>query len=128
MNNEIMVKVRTWINYADEDLRLAEHSLTLGSSCPYRLTAYHAQQCAEKYLKALLVYHNIDFPYTHSITRLLELSSEYINLDEFKEAETLSPFAITTRYPGEDEEVSKEEAVSAIQIAQLVKEKILRLI
>jgi HEPN domain-containing protein len=128
MNDDVRDKVKRWIDYADEDLRLAEHSLTLGSSCPYRLTAYHAQQCAEKYLKALLVSHQIDFPYTHSITRLLELSSAFLNLEEFKEAETLSPYAITTRYPGEDEVVSKEEAIMAIQIAKFVKERISKLI
>lgn len=123
-NEEIILKVRKWINYAEEDLRLAKHSLTLESGCPFRLTAYHAQQCAEKYLKAFLVYHQIDFPYTHSITRLLEICSEVINTNEFTEAEMLTPFAITTRYPGEDEEVRKEEAVEAIRIADLVKEKI----
>lgn len=125
LNEDIILNVKKWINYAEEDLRLAKHSLTLESGCPFRLTAYHAQQCAEKYLKALLVSHQIDFPYTHSITRLLEICSELINTNELTEAEILTPFAITTRYPGEDEEVTKEEAIDAIRIADLVKEKII---
>ncbi|MFA6979993.1 MAG: HEPN domain-containing protein [Ignavibacteriaceae bacterium] len=125
LNEDISLNVKKWINYAEEDLRLAKHSLTLESGCPFRLTAYHAQQCAEKYLKALLVSHQIDFPYTHSITRLLEICSELINTNELTEAEILTPFAITTRYPGEDEEVTKEEAIDAIRIADLVKEKII---
>lgn len=125
-NEEIILKVKKWINYAEEDLRLAKHSLTLESGCPFRLTAYHAQQCAEKYLKAFLVFHQIDYPYTHSITRLLEICADLINTNELTEAETLTPFAITTRYPVEDEEVTKEEAIEAIRIADLVKEKITR--
>ncbi|MHB1688933.1 MAG: HEPN domain-containing protein [Ignavibacteriaceae bacterium] len=123
-NEEVILKVKKWINYAEEDLRLANHSLTLESGCPFRLTAYHAQQCAEKYLKAFLVFHQIDFPYTHSITRLLEICAEIINTDELTEAEILTSFAITTRYPGEDEEVTKEEALEAIRVADLVKGKI----
>ena len=124
-SEEIILKVKKWINYAEEDLHLAKHSLTLESGCPFRLTAYHAQQCAEKYLKAFLVFHQIDFPYTHSITRLLEICSSLINTNEFTEAEMLTPFAITARYPGEDEEVTKEEALEAIRMADLVKDKII---
>lgn len=60
----------------------------------------------------------------YSIIRLLEICSEIINTNELTEAEMLTPFAITTRYPGEDEEVTKEEALEAIRIADLVKEKI----
>jgi len=37
----------------------------------------------------------------------------------------LTPFAVTTRYPGIDEEVSKIEALSAIKIAKTVKKQIL---
>jgi len=40
----------------------------------------------------------------------------------------LTPFAITTRYPGEDEEVTKVEALDAIRIAEMVKGKIMLLI
>lgn len=69
-NEEIILNVKKWINYAEEDLQLAKHSLTLESGCPFRLTAYHAQQCAEKYLKAFLVSHRKDFPYTHSVAKL----------------------------------------------------------
>lgn len=45
-------KALKWIRFAEEDLRLAEYALQLSSGCPYRLIAYHAQQCAEKYIKA----------------------------------------------------------------------------
>ena len=62
--DEIVAKVREWAAHADDDLRVAEHTLTLPDECPYRLVAYHAQQCAEKYLKAFLVLRGIDFPFT----------------------------------------------------------------
>jgi len=124
---DIHTKVRQWLQYGDDDLRLARHGLTLKSSIPYRLIAYHAQQCAEKYLKAFLVLGSIDFPFTHNISRLIELAQQIRPWPKsLLDAETLTPYAITARYPGEDEPVSSEEAEQAIAIAeqtrQLVRE------
>ena len=48
---EFLKKVVQWLSLADEDLNLASHALGLGAQSPYRLIAYHAQQCAEKCLK-----------------------------------------------------------------------------
>lgn len=104
-NKELLRKVREWIAHADEDLQLARHTLTLKSGCPYRLIAYHAQQCAEKYLKAYLVFHCVDFPYTHDISRLLELCSKHTSWAEtLQDAKEVTSFSITTRYPGVDKE------------------------
>lgn len=122
---EIRHKVIQWLRYADEDMRLARHALTLTTGVPYRLVAYHAQQCAEKSLKAYLVFHRIDFPYTHNISRLLELCSDAAPWgDALLDAEELSVYAVTTRYPGEDEEVSGDEALRAIDLGALVREAV----
>lgn len=103
----IRQKVAQWLAYGDDDLHLARHGLTMVSGSPYRLIAYHAQQCAEKYLKAYLVFHRIDFPYTHNIARLLELCVGKGEWGEgLHDAQGLTPFAITARYPGEDEAVT----------------------
>ncbi|MCX5828890.1 MAG: HEPN domain-containing protein [Deltaproteobacteria bacterium] len=125
IEQERLRKVRKWLSYADEDLRFAQHGLKLTTSVPYRLIAYHAQQCVEKGLKAYLVYKGIDFPYTHNISRLLELCAEYAAwTEQIEDAEELTPYAITTRYPGEDDEVTDEETSRAIGIAIHVKQVI----
>jgi hypothetical protein len=86
-------KVEEWARYAEEDLRLARHALTLTTGCPFRLIAYHAQQCAEKYLKAFLVAAGVDFPYTHNISRLLEICAESQSWPaSIREAEELTPY------------------------------------
>ncbi len=54
-------RVLLWMSYADEDLDLANYAMKMPGIRSYRLIAFHAQQCAEKYLKAYLVYHDIDF-------------------------------------------------------------------
>lgn len=120
---EVARKVRQWLTYADEDLLLAQHGLTLAGRAPLRLVAYHAQQCAEKCLKGLLVWRGVDFPYTHNIARLLELVADSGGGgDSLAEAATLTPFAITTRYPGEDSDVEPAEAEQAIAIAERVRD------
>lgn len=120
---ELRRKAGQWLAFAEEDLRLAQHALTLTTGVPYRLVAYHAQQCAEKSLKAFLVLHRIDFPYTHNISRLLELCHDVASWgDTLLDAEELSVYAVTTRYPGVDEEVTEQEALRAIELGALVRE------
>ncbi len=119
---EINRKVAQWIEYANEDLLFAEHGLKLGSDTPNRLVTYHAQQCAEKYLKGFLVLIGVDFPYTHNISTLLEIISYHAGwADELRDAEELSQFAVTVRYPGEAEYVDREEALRSIELARSVK-------
>ncbi|MGP8322333.1 MAG: HEPN domain-containing protein [Methanosarcinaceae archaeon] len=121
---EILRRVRQWITYAEEDLVLAQYALNLSSGCPYRLIAYHAQQCAEKYLKAYLVFHLIDFPYSHDIQYLLKLCSGVANwANDLDDTKDLTVFAVTARYPGSIE-VTKDDAKKAIDLATQVKQKV----
>ena len=97
-DTQVARKVQQWLAFGDEDLRMAQHGFSLSGPPPYRLIAYHAQQCAEKYLKAYLVFHGIDFPYTHNLSRLLELCVGQAGWgEELREAEELTPYAITAR-------------------------------
>jgi len=81
-----------------------------------------------KIIKSYLIYHQIDFPYTHNISRLLEILAEIITVpDDLIQAEQLSVFAITTRYPGEDDEVTREEAMEAISVAEISRDIILEI-
>lgn len=124
-SEDIIEKVHQWVAFGDEDMSVAQHTLGMVDDCPYRLVAYHAQQCAEKYLKAYLVFRGIDFPFTHNIARLLELCSEQPDWGEqLKDAEELTPFAITARYPGEDEPITRSESQRAIKIAACVRETV----
>lgn len=117
-------KVILWISYAEEDLSLAHFALKMPGSCPYRLIAFHAQQCAEKYLKAYLVYHDIDFPYTHNIKKLIDFCGSHPWIEEIKAAEELTPYAVTARYPGVDEIVTESEATQAVYLASIVRKNI----
>lgn len=113
--------IRQWIERAEEDLTLAKHAFTLSSGIPYRLIAYHAQQCAEKYLKALLVYYDHDFPYTHDISKLISLCNENAPFDiDLTDTTELTTYGVTARYPSEIEEVTHEEAIRMIALAEKI--------
>ncbi len=87
------------------------------------MIAYHSQQSTEKCLKAYLVYHNVDFPYTHNIRRLLKLCGKLGPWPQtLEDAEELTPYAITARYPGEDDEVTEAEATRAVGVAEHVRD------
>ena len=66
---------REWVRKAENDFKTAGF---LCQSEPYfaEVTAFHSQQAAEKYLKAFLVGHQIEFPKTHDIEALLKLGRE----------------------------------------------------
>ena len=68
-----IVLLREWIAKAENDLTNAAHTLTLGKDCPTDTVCFHAQQCVEKYIKALLVFLGATFPKTHDIAELRAL-------------------------------------------------------
>src|SRR5690606_5263203 len=64
--------VRAWWEKGDADLRSAR--ILLEADPPLTdVVCFHSQQAAEKYLKSFLVYHDVEPPYTHSLTTLLSL-------------------------------------------------------
>ena len=120
-------KAGLWLVHAGEDLVLARHALKLKSSCPYRLIAYHAQQCVEKSLKAFLVLQDVDFPYTHNLFRLVGMCPKDVSwLASAMEAASLTPYAATTRYPGGELDVTRDEAVAAAGTAAVLTDLIRR--
>ena len=63
----VITVIREWLSKADNDLKNAVHTLTMGKECPTDTVCFHAQQCVEKYIKALLVFRATPFPKTHNI-------------------------------------------------------------
>ena len=74
MNEDVVQYIQAWIRKAQHDLRSVE--ILLGceeEDKPYDAVCFHCQQAAEKYLKAYLVFLDVDFPPTHNLARLIEL-------------------------------------------------------
>ena len=109
-----------WMHRAEEDWLLARSALRRKVPLTYGAT-FHAQQCVEKYLKALLVSRRQAFPRTHDVIALYDLCIRHglsvpIGSDKL---ERLAAYAVQVRYPGEDP--TPDEAREAVQIAQEVR-------
>ena len=114
-----------WIERAEEDMRNAEHTLTLETDCPFGTICFHAEQCVEKYLKAFLVSQSIDFPKTHNIPELLALVPDSVRPTlSAEEQEQLTDYATVFRYPGDWEPITREDAEDAVEVARKVRESV----
>lgn len=80
---------------------------------------FHAQQAAEKAIKALLIRHGVQFPYVHDLAALLTLLEKATgDLPEaIRQAEWLTRFAVQTRYPGTAPPVRDKEYREALKLA-----------
>ena len=117
--------VQSWLRKAEGDLRACEHLLSVEED-DYFASAFHAHQAAEKFLKAFLVRHQIPFRKTHDIQQLLQLASRVDPSirHELASAESLTPFGVEFRYPGE-EIADIETAKWCFQQAKIVQSSIL---
>ena len=121
--------VQEWVEKAENDLKAAAHTLRLGRDCPTDTVCFHAQQCVEKYLKALLALHSIPFSKTHSIRALMGgLPDSCRPSLALAEQERLSDYAVGTRYPGDYEPISLQEARRAVALARRVRSHARRLL
>jgi HEPN domain-containing protein/predicted nucleotidyltransferase len=94
-------ETQEWVQKAEDDLNMARW-LRQAPAPFYDGVCFHAQQAAEKYLKAFLEERNIAYPRTHDLIRLLDLSGNLLpELDPLRpNLATLSQFAVVTRYRG----------------------------
>jgi len=111
-----------WIEKAQGDFNVAQRELRVRRLPNYDACCFHAQQCAEKYLKAFLVSRKVEPPRTHNLVDLLTMS---VAQDEALELirgalELLNAYAVDIRYPGES--ATKEEAREAAKAMKQVRE------
>jgi len=108
-----------WVKKGDSDLSNARR--TSESEGPYDTACFHAQQAAEKYLKAVLAFHGMEIPRTHDLEELQLLCAEFISGGNFRELtlEELSDYAVSIRYDFEfwpDIETAREAIIMAEQV------------
>jgi len=123
-----MTKIKNWLMKADNDLKVANNEINMDEPVT-DVICFHAQQCVEKYLKAYLVFNDIEFRKTHNIAELIELCKE--KDPEFSELyrlriQELTAYATELRYPEYFYIPSLEEAKEAINMAERVKDFVLK--
>ena len=114
-----------WVSKAEGDYATAGRELRVNDRPNFDAVCFHAQQTAEKYLKALLQENQVRFPKTHSLIELLELC---LPLDETLEnlrsdLIRLGRYAVHYRYPGES--ATKPEAQMAFDVVTAVRKTLI---
>ncbi len=107
-----------WLRLAKADLAMAASPLPEGGL--YELLCYHAQQAAEKALKAVLLSRGAEPPKTHVIQTLLDLLPDDIRGDVPRAASALTVYATAARCPSVMEPVTEAECATATAAAQAV--------
>lgn len=112
--------VRGWLRKADSDL--ASAALCVSASQALDAACFHAQQAAEKCIKAYLTAHEMEFPFIHNLEKLIELCARrdpaFMTIKTM--AQELTPYAVELRY---DEEFwpSVETARQAVDAATTIR-------
>jgi len=114
------VEAKRWLNYAASDLAAASTLLEDTDHFP-RQVCFLAQQVAEKAIKAVLVFLEVDFPNIHDLDRLRDLIPGDRKIkSEFPDLANLTIWAVESRYPGEMPVVVETEARAALELAKAV--------
>jgi len=115
---------REWTEKAEGDYSVAA-SQWREEEPVYDALCFHAQQCAEKYLKAWLVEQDTEFPKTHDLEALAKLCMPSLPglaslLDGLR---FLTSFAVEIRYPGAFAQREDAERCwrAALQVRDLVR-------
>ena len=114
---DALAEAQRWMRYAREELALAG-VLSSDADSPARLVCWHSQQAAEKALKAALIIKGTRFPRTHNLVALRALLpsalAEELDIAELAE---LTQWGTESRYPGDWDEPSDEEAAEVLHVA-----------
>ena len=110
-----------WLARAEHDLRVAEFLLTMPDPPPESI-GFHAQQCAEKALKAYLTLRRVRFERRHDLNYLIDLCTPLDSaFDQLRsEADELTPYAVEYRYPDALPLLSLDAARSTVETANRI--------
>jgi len=116
---------REWVEKAEADFTTSRREFRARKSPNYDDACFHAQQCAEKYLKARLQEAEIPFRPIHNLLALLDLVIKVEPLWEGIRSllQALNTFAVDFRYPGEsaDKAMAKAALASCSKIRELAR-------
>jgi len=106
-----------WLRHARSDLGLAGMSKT--RRLLYEHLCFHAQQAAEKALKAVLVHHGIRVPRSHDMAYLMSILPASVRVPPpLMELPALTKYAVQQRYPGELFPLTAKHRRRALELAE----------
>ncbi len=116
--------VLAWVQRAEHDLLNIENNFA-AARVPWDTVCFHAQQCAEKYLKALLISNGVSAPKSHDLRLLIQRIPPTVPLNlNLGRVLLLNRYTIEGRYPGDWEPLDRPVGMEAVEIARSVREAV----
>jgi HEPN domain-containing protein len=113
--------LKNWLYRANEDIAVVDNLFNTDVAFYSSTICFHAQQAVEKFLKAFLVFNNVDFPRTHDVDFLL-IECKKIAPEDFEvDLLSLSDFGVNIRYPDDFYIPDKQETIQYRDIANEIK-------
>lgn len=120
---------RAWLAKAANDMLNIENNLS-ASSIPWDTVCFHAQQAAEKTLKAFLAFYGLPLTRTHDLVALLTqcVSEEHTLANLEGACLRLTYYAIASRYPDDFYEPDEREGTEMVALSRVIQKRILTLL
>jgi HEPN domain-containing protein len=115
---------KEWTAKAEADYSTATREIKAPETPNFDAVCFHAQQCVEKLMKALLIHLGVVPPRTHDLTALDRLLVPVCPQWSWpvQELRFLTRAAVDFRYPGES--ADREEAAESLGIATRMRAKL----
>ena len=119
--------VKGWLLKAESDL--SNVRMCLANNQSLDTGCFHAQQAAERFIKAYLTEQEIDFPLIHNLEKLIELCAtrdpSFQGIKTF--GQELTPYAVALRYDSEfwpDLQIAQQAYETALKIKAFVLDRL----
>jgi HEPN domain-containing protein len=120
---------RAWIKKAEHDFLSIQNNI-YATETPWDVVCFHAQQAAEKILKAFIIYHGYTVEKTHDLIQLLsvcvkiESSLSVLELD----CQQLNYYSVSSRYPDDLYEPDESDGKKMLDSAERIRESVWKLL
>lgn len=114
-----------WLVKAANDMLNIENNLA-AENIPWDTVCFHAQQAAEKTIKAYLAYHSMPITRTHDLVALLSKATVVeSNLEQLRTScQRLNYYAVSSRYPDDLFEPDEKEGKEMVTISRKIQEAV----
>lgn len=118
--------IKEWLAKAEADFRTAQREFVAEDAPNFDAVCFHAQQCIEKLMKAILIARSMIPPRTHDLVHMADLLAPYLPQWAWpmEELRFLSRAAVVFRYPGESAEHA--DAAEALDITTRMRQELLK--
>jgi HEPN domain-containing protein len=113
-----------WVQKAEGDMKTAQREFIVLEEPNHDAVCFHAQQCAEKYLKARIIEEGLQVTRTHDLEVVLNqlLLFEAGLTDLMQAVRILSAMAVEVRYPGMA--ADEDDAAEALRSSEKIRNAI----